>query len=63
VDRAFQDRGLGAALLADAARRALSAAPAAFYRHHGFQPLASAPQSWFLPLATAAKALPVQAEN
>ena len=59
VDLAFQGRGLGAALLADAARRVLSAAPAAFallvdakheraaafYRHHGFQPLASAPQS------------------
>jgi GNAT superfamily N-acetyltransferase len=73
VDQAFQGRGVGAALLADAARRILSAAPAAFallvdaknaraaafYQHHGFQPLASVPHAWFLPLATAAKALPL----
>ena len=77
VDQAFQGRGLGAALLADAARRVLSAAPAAFallvdakheraeafYQHHGFLPLASVPHSWFLPLATAARALRVQGER
>lgn len=70
VDRRFQGRGLGAALLADAAQQAMDA-PAAvfallvdakndqavkFYRHHGFQPLASRPETLFLPLATLAKA-------
>jgi ribosomal protein S18 acetylase RimI-like enzyme len=58
--------------LADACQRVMSAAPAtfallvdakdeeavAFYRHHGFLPLASAPRTLFLPIATAAKALP-----
>jgi ribosomal protein S18 acetylase RimI-like enzyme len=29
----------------------------AFYEHHGFQRLASQPQTLFLPLATAAKAV------
>lgn len=71
VDRRFHGRGLGAALLADAALRTLSAAPAAFalvvdakgaqavafYRHHGFLPFASQPRTLFLPLATAAKVL------
>lgn len=66
----FRGRKLGAALLADAAERALGAAPAsftllvdakndvavAFYEHHGFVRLASQPQSLFLPLATIAKA-------
>lgn len=61
VDRAFQGRGLGTAMLADAARRVLSVAPAAFallvdakheraeafYQHHGFMPLASAPHRGF----------------
>ena len=71
VDSRFHGRGLGAALLADAALRTLSAAPAAFalvvdakntqaaafYRHHGFLPFVSQPGTLFLPLATAAKAL------
>lgn len=71
VDQRFQGRGLGAALLADAAFRTLAAGPAAyalvveakneasaaFYRHHGFLPFASHPRTLFLPLATAAKAL------
>ncbi|HUG82624.1 MAG TPA: GNAT family N-acetyltransferase [Bryobacterales bacterium] len=71
VDRRFQGRGLGAALLADAALRTLGSAPAAdalvvdakndtavaFYRHHGFLPFAGHPHTLFLPLATAAKAL------
>ena len=70
VDKRFQGRKLGGALLADAAARALAAAPAsltllvdaknaaavAFYEHHGFLRLASQPQSLFLPLATVAKA-------
>jgi GNAT superfamily N-acetyltransferase len=70
VDLAFQGRGLGAALLADAAGRVLDA-PAAvyallveakheqaagFYRRYGFIPLLSSPLAWFLPLATLAKA-------
>ena len=70
VDRRFQGQGLGAALLADAFERVLASAPAAyallvdakderamaFYRHHGFIPLASQPRTLFLPMATAAKA-------
>lgn len=69
VDGRFQGRKLGAALLADAAARALAAAPAsftllvdakndaavAFYEHHGFLRLGSQPKSLFLPLATVAK--------
>lgn len=68
VDRRFQGRGLGGAMLADAASRAMQAAPAsytllvdakddaavAFYRHHGFQLLVNQPRTLFLPLATAA---------
>lgn len=67
VDQRFRGRGLGGALIADAAARALSAEIAAFallvdaqddaavsfYEHHGFQPFASAPRTLFLPLATA----------
>jgi len=51
IDQNYQRRGLGGALLADAARRAMQAAPAAFslivdaendaavnfHRHHGFR--------------------------
>ena len=69
VDVKFRGHGLGAALLADAVRRTLQAPPtaftplvdakneeaSAFYRHHGFQPLASQPRTLFLPLATAEK--------
>jgi ribosomal protein S18 acetylase RimI-like enzyme len=69
VDRRFRGRGMGAAMLADAVRRSLSAPPAvftllvdakdeaasAFYRHHGFRPLASRPLTLFLPLAAAEK--------
>jgi GNAT superfamily N-acetyltransferase len=72
VDLKFRGHGLGAALLADAVRRALQAPPAvftllvdakndevsAFYQHHGFRPLASQPRTLFLPLATAEKILP-----
>jgi ribosomal protein S18 acetylase RimI-like enzyme len=67
VDKGFQGRGLGAALLADAAVRALKADAAAFtllvdakndqavafYQHFGFRILASQPRTLFLPLATA----------
>lgn len=70
VDQRFQRRGLGAALLADAAGRTLKADAAAFtmlveakndqavafYHHFGFRPLASQPRTLFLPVATAQKA-------
>jgi ribosomal protein S18 acetylase RimI-like enzyme len=71
VDERFQGRGLGAALLANAARRTLQADAAvftllvdakndqavAFYERHGFRALAGQPSTLFLPLATARKAL------
>jgi ribosomal protein S18 acetylase RimI-like enzyme len=71
VDRSFQGRGLGTVLLADAAFRTLSAAPAAFalvvdakndqaaafYRSRGFASFVGQQRTLFLPLATAAKAL------
>lgn len=70
VDRTFQGRRLGAALLWDAAMRALRAemgvfalavdakdeSASAFYRNFGFQSFASAPDRLILPLATLAKA-------
>ena len=69
VDRRFQGRGLGAALLADASVRALKADAAAFtllvdakndsavafYERFGFRTLVSQPRTLFLPLATAQK--------
>jgi ribosomal protein S18 acetylase RimI-like enzyme len=69
VDQRFQGRGLGAALLADAATRTLKADAAAFtllveakndqavafYQRFGFRVLASQPRTLFLPLATAQK--------
>ena len=71
VDQKFQGRGLGAALLADAAARVLKADAAAFtllvdtrnepavafYHRFGFRILASRPRTLFLPLATAQKVL------
>jgi ribosomal protein S18 acetylase RimI-like enzyme len=71
VDQRFQGRGLGAALLADAASRTLNADAAAFtllvdakndqavafYQHFGFRVLASQVRTLFLPLATAEKVL------
>jgi ribosomal protein S18 acetylase RimI-like enzyme len=73
VDQRFQRRGLGGALLADAAQRILKAPPAAytllvdakddqasaFYQHHGFRPLASQPRTLFLPLAVAASIISI----
>jgi len=67
VDQAFQGRGVGGVLLADALARALRVdiaayalvvdakdeTAAAFYRHHGFIAFASQPLTLFLPLATA----------
>jgi ribosomal protein S18 acetylase RimI-like enzyme len=69
VDQRFQGRGLGGALLADAASRTLKADAAAFtllvdakndeavafYQRFGFRVLASQPRTLFLPLATAQK--------
>jgi ribosomal protein S18 acetylase RimI-like enzyme len=64
-------RGVGAGLLLDAAIRAFRAeipafavvvdakddAAAAFYRHHGFIPFATAPMSLYLPLAEFARSM------
>ena len=69
VDQRFQGRGLGAALLADAASRTLKADAAAFtllvdakndratafYQRFGFRILTSQPRTLYLPLATAQK--------
>jgi len=69
VDRRFHRKGLGSALLADAALRVLQGDvkafaiiveakdenAVAFYRLQGFQPFTSRPLSFFLPLATAKK--------
>jgi len=69
IDKAFQNQRLGAALLWDAADRALRSelgvfalavdakdeSAAAFYRHHGFDSFPSQPLRLFLPLATVAK--------
>jgi len=66
VDRNFKGKGLGAALLADALRRAVTAeiaayafvvdakdeGAAAFYSHHGFLATADNPLFLYLPLAT-----------
>jgi len=65
VDRSFQGRQLGAALLADAALRAARSevavhalvvdtkddAAAAFYRHHGFEPFGGQSRQLIVPLA------------
>jgi len=70
IDKAFQGRGLGAALLADALERAARSEIAsyalvvdakdeqaiAFYRHHGFIAFPDTPRTLFLPLAAAAAA-------
>jgi ribosomal protein S18 acetylase RimI-like enzyme len=69
VDTAFKSQGLGAAMLADALHRAITAEIAAyalvvdakddqaqaFYLHHGFIALPAQPLTLFLPLATAEK--------
>jgi len=70
VDQRFYGKGLGSALLADAALRVLKGDLKAFalmveakddnavgfYRHQGFQPFVGRPRSLFLPLATVKKA-------
>ncbi|MCV3210640.1 GNAT family N-acetyltransferase [Mesorhizobium sp. YC-39] len=69
VDTRYQGQRIGSALIVDALRRSISAAPAsfalivdakddqavAFYRKHGFTPFQSRPLSLFLPIATALK--------
>ncbi|MCI4680400.1 GNAT family N-acetyltransferase [Rhodoblastus acidophilus] len=69
IDRHFHHKGLGSALLADAALRVLKGDTKAFalivdakdenaltfYRHQGFRPFASRPLSLFLPIETAKK--------
>jgi predicted GNAT family N-acyltransferase len=70
VDEPSKKRGLGGALLADAARRSMQSPPAvfalvvdakndqaAFYEHHGFQRFSSQPRTLFIPLAVAEKVL------
>lgn len=66
VDLEFKGAGLGAALLADALRRSVTAeiaayaflvdakdeAAASFYAHHGFMALPEQPLFMFIPLAT-----------
>ena len=70
VDRRFQGRGLGAAMLADAARRTVGSdvaafamlvdakndAAVAFYARYGFRSFTGRPRTLFLPLATIEKA-------
>lgn len=77
IDRRFQGRGLGGALIMDAAARAARAdqanfalivdakdeAAIAFYERLQFRRFASRPTSLFLPLATALKALHTQARK
>jgi ribosomal protein S18 acetylase RimI-like enzyme len=66
----FQGRGIGAALLTDAARRTMQSPPAvyallvdaknddavAFHARHGFRRTVSGPRTLFLPLSTAEEA-------
>jgi ribosomal protein S18 acetylase RimI-like enzyme len=66
IDQSFQGRKLGAALLADAALRALRSgvavfalvvdakgdAAVAFYRHHGFEMYGGQPKQLIVPLAS-----------
>ena len=65
IDTSYRGRGLGGALLWDAAKRAVRSDVAAFavlvdanddgavgfYRHHGFISLVGAPRTLFLPIA------------
>jgi ribosomal protein S18 acetylase RimI-like enzyme len=69
VDLRYRGRKVGSGLLADAVFRSARGDPAAFtllvdakdegavafYRKHGFEPLASSPLMLFLPIATALK--------
>lgn len=69
VDVRYQGQRVGSALIVDALRRSVQAAPASFamivdakddqaavfYRKHGFTSFQSRPLSLFLPIATASK--------
>lgn len=69
VDRRFQGRGLGSAMLADATARTIQAdiaawmlivdakndAAVAFYQRHEFRLISGSPRTLFLPIATARK--------
>jgi ribosomal protein S18 acetylase RimI-like enzyme len=71
VDQRFQGQRLGSALIKDAAARAARAEPAifalivdakddraiAFYQHREFRRFAGKPESLFLPISTALRAL------
>ncbi|HUP03596.1 MAG TPA: GNAT family N-acetyltransferase [Bryobacteraceae bacterium] len=72
VDRRFQGRGLGAAMLADATARVIQSdiaavvlivdakndAAIAFYQRHEFRLITGSPRTLFLPIATARKFFP-----
>jgi ribosomal protein S18 acetylase RimI-like enzyme len=72
VDRRFQGRGLGAAMLAHATARVIQSdiaafmlvvdakndAAVAFYHRHEFRLIAGSPRTLFQPLATARKVFP-----
>ena len=69
IDKHYQGRGLGQALIADALKKSARDSmavyamlvdakddnAAAFYRHHGFIPCTGKPQTLFLPLKTLSK--------
>ncbi len=70
LDKRFQGRGIGSAMIVDAGRRAMQSDPAVFallvdakdqgaadfYRHHDFRPFPDHPLRLFLPLTTLVKA-------
>ena len=77
IDRRFQGRRLGGALIMDAAARAAGSDPAifalivdakdeaaaAFYEHLQFRRFASRPRTLFLPIATALQAIALKGKS
>ncbi len=77
VDRRFQGRGLGAAMLADATARTIEAdiaacmlivdakndAAVAFYQRHEFRLIPGSPRTLFLPVASARKVFHLKHET
>jgi GNAT superfamily N-acetyltransferase len=69
IDKRYQGRGLGSALIADALKKSSDASmgvyallvdskdenASTFYQHHGFIPCLGRPQTLFLPLGTISK--------
>jgi GNAT superfamily N-acetyltransferase len=69
IDKRYQGRGLGSALIADALKKSSNASmgvyallvdskdenASTFYQHHGFIPCLGKPQTLFLPLETVSK--------